>query len=319
MQDVVTSSTSSRSRSSSVSRRTISRAWPSSHRDDGRTRAHGCRCWPASGSRHRCAGTASRSPGPTSSGQELVLDDDVAGLAVLADDTGRARPAPPTGATRACRRSRRRTARAGCCRSCRRRRRRRPTRAGVERDRLDRADLVQGERRRARRSLGQARSRAAGRRCRARGTRASTIDAHLVGQRRRVGRVVLRRVGDAETAAEVELAQRESRRRDPRRTVRSTRRAATSKPDVSKICDPMCECRPTSSSDACGADRLHRRERLALGDREPELLVLVRGRDVLVRVRLDSRRDPEQHRVGERREPCAIVGQPVDLDGRSRR
>ena len=47
-----------------------------------------------------------------------------------------------------------------------------PARSGVQRHRLDRSDLVEGERRRARRSRGPARSTGAGRRCRAPGTRA---------------------------------------------------------------------------------------------------------------------------------------------------
>ena len=76
------------SRSSSVSRRTITRGRAVAHRDHRRARARGCSCWPWSGSRRRWPGTASRSPGATSAGQARVLDHDVAALAVLADHAG---------------------------------------------------------------------------------------------------------------------------------------------------------------------------------------------------------------------------------------
>ena len=44
-----------------------------------------------------------------------------------------------------------------------------------------------------------------------------------------------------------------------------------------------------------GEHASHRRHRRAAGQRQPELLVLVRGRDELMGVRLDTDRDPHQH------------------------
>ena len=49
-------------------------------------------------------------------------------------------------------------------------------------------------------------------------------------------------------------ARRRARRR-PAACSASTRRAATSKPAVSKICEPMCECRPSSSSPGAACTR----------------------------------------------------------------
>ena len=82
--------------------------------------------------------------------------------------------------------------------------------------------------------------------------------------------VVLGRVGDAEAAAEVELGAAST----PcvvarcRRAAPSTRWAATSKPTVSKICEPMWECRPSSSQLGLGQRRgrigLARRRRSAM-------------------------------------------------------
>ena len=92
----------------------------------------------------------------------------------------------------------------------------------------------------------------------------------------------------------------------------STRRAATSKPPVSKICDPMCECSPANSSTG---QRQHPPDRLVGGagrEREAELLVVVGGGHELVGVRLDPGRDPDQDArpgAGDVR----VVGQPGDL------
>ena len=47
-----------------------------------------------------------------------------------------------------------------------------------------------------------------------------------------------------------------------------------------------------------GLDPAYRLERVAGGDREPELLVLVGGGDVLVRVRLDAGGHPDHHPAG---------------------
>ncbi len=86
----------------------------------------------------------------------------------------------------------------------------------------------------------------------------------------------------------------------------TARCAETSKPEVSKICEPMCECTPTSSSDGVVEDPAARLERVPAGQREAELLVLVRGGDELVGVRLHPHGGPDEHRLP----PTALLGQP---------
>ena len=86
--------------------------------------------------------------------------------------------------------------------------------------------------------------------------------------------------------------------------------AATSNPDVSKICEPMCECSPSSSQLGRFVDPGNGFEGRAGGDREAELLVLVRGRDVLVGVRLDAGGDPDHHRCDH-----AALGGQLDQPG----
>ena len=164
------------------------------------------------------AGHREQVAGTHVAGQELVLDDDVAGLAVLADDAGQRRPGRRRPGRPASRSSRRRRARCGCCRSSRRRPRRRsgtapPSSATV----LDGADLVDGAQSTGRRSPGRARSTGAAPRARARAHSCSTISEHARGERLGVRRVVLRGVGDAEAAAEVQLGQLDAELgRDPR-------------------------------------------------------------------------------------------------------
>ena len=68
-----------------------------------------------------------------------------------------------------------------------------------------------------------------------------------------------------------------------------------------------------------GEDPPHRRHRRAAGDGQPELLVLVRGRDELVGVRLDSHRQAHQHvldnaRVGRDRVQALDLGHRVHND-----
>ena len=96
----------------------------------------------------------------------------------------------------------------------------------------------------------------------------------------------------------------------------TTRCAAASNPAVSKICEPMWLCRPVSCS-AGSPDHPHGRgQRVAGGQREAELLVLVGGRDELVGVRLDAdgRPDEHRHRRAARRHPRGGQrGQPLDL------
>ena len=70
----------------------------------------------------------------------------------------------------------------------------------------------------------------------------------------------------------------------------------------------MCECRPISRSPGLRDHPAHRLRRVAAGQREAELLVLVRGRDELVGVRLDADRHPDHHRDRVRRR--AMFGQP---------
>ncbi len=57
----------------------------------------------------------------------------------------------------------------------------------------------------------------------------------------------------------------------------------------------MCECRPRSSRTSSARIRVDRLGRRPAGQREAELLVLVRGGDVLVGVRLDADGDPDHH------------------------
>ena len=78
----------------------------------------------------------------------------------------------------------------------------------------------------------------------------------------------------------------------------TTRCAATSKPDVLKICEPMCEWMPDQAQLGARADRQNRLARGTGGQGQPELLVLVGGRDELVGVRLDAGGDPDEH-VGD--------------------
>jgi hypothetical protein len=64
--------------------------------------------------------------------------------------------------------------------------------------------------------------------------------------------------------------------------------AASLKPCTSKMCEPMWQCRPTSSSDGQPQDAPDASAAAPAGQREAELLVLLAGLDVLVRVRLDA-------------------------------
>ena len=96
----------------------------------------------------------------------------------------------------------------------------------------------------------------------------------------------------------------------------TTRCAAASKPAVSKICEPMWLCSPVSSQVRLADDPDGRGQRVAGGQREAELLVLVRGRDELVGVRLDAdgRADEHRHRRAAGLDPGGGQRhQPVDL------
>ena len=94
------------------------------HRDDRRPRHVVVRCSPCSGSRRPCPGRRAGRRRPTSPGRNSSLHDDVAALAVLADDAGEHGRRVGRARRPACTSSRRRRGPCGCCRSCRRRRRR---------------------------------------------------------------------------------------------------------------------------------------------------------------------------------------------------
>ena len=79
--------TSSASRSSSVSRRTSTARRPVAHRDDGRARHAGCSSRPSSARTRRWPARRAGRRRRTSPGRCDVVHDDVAALAVLADDT----------------------------------------------------------------------------------------------------------------------------------------------------------------------------------------------------------------------------------------
>ena len=127
-----------------------------------------------------------------------------------------------------------------------------------------------------------------------------------------LGRVVLRGVRDAEAAAEVELAQA-----DPGSEPAGVQaqHALGGDLEARRVEDLRADVgvQPDQVERRLGGDRPHRPRGLALGDREAELLVLVRGGDVLVRVRLDAGGHPQQHRLHD----AAARGdrsQPLDLD-----
>ncbi len=101
----------------------------------------------------------------------------------------------------------------------------------------------------------------------------------------------------------------------------STRRAATSKPDESKIWLPMWECSPRSSRPGTSRTRRTASQASPLVMEKPELLVLVRGGDVFVGVRLHTGGHPHHHRLRPGERACrdqlgGDLGEPLDLDER---
>ena len=74
----------------------------------------------------------------------------------------------------------------------------------------------------------------------------------------------------------------------------------------------MWECRPSSRRPGAVVHAAYGLERVAAGDREAELLVLVGGGDVLVRVGLDAGGDPHHH-AHRPAELGGDVGEPPDL------
>ena len=75
----------------------------------------------------------------------------------------------------------------------------------------------------------------------------------------------------------------------------TTRRAATSNPDMSKICEPMCEWMPMSSRPSSWSTRRTASAACPPASANAELLVLVGGGDELVGVRLDADGDADLH------------------------
>ena len=249
-----------RSRSSSVSRRSERPAAPVRTTADHRRARHVVVVSrPSTGSRRRSPATASRSPGARSAGQPGVLDHDVAALAVLADDArqhrlgaSRARETSAHGVLGVVERGADVVAHPAVDGDVGPRRRRRRAR------RLDGADLVERQRAAARRWRGPARPTARGTASR---RRALAVDDRRAAARRSRRRGAGRRRWCTRCRGRRRGRARRSSTPCSSRIAASsptTRWAATSKPDVSKICEPMCECRPTSSSDGELEDPAHR-------------------------------------------------------------
>ena len=136
-----------------------------------------------------------------------------------------------------------------------------------------------------------------------------------VGQRRGRQRVVLAGVGDAEAAAEVELGQHHAVLADHLRV--QAEQPARGDLEAAGVEDLRADVRVQAAQLKLGPGQRapHRLGRRARGQRDAELLVLVRGRDVLVGVRLDPDRHPEQHRRPDAQPPGGL-GDPVDLGQR---
>ena len=135
---------------------------------------------------------------------------------------------------------------------------------------------------------------------------------HPLRERLGLRRVVLGRVGDAEAAAEVHLGHHDVELgRDPR--VQGEHPAgrdleAGGVEDLAADVGVQAE-QPQARR---GQHAAYGLERVAAGDREAELLVLVGGGDVLVGVRLDAGGDAHEHARG----PPELGGhrrQPLDL------
>ena len=169
-------------------------------------------------------------------------------------------------------------------------------------DRLDRSHLVEGEACSARRSARPGLDReprdgdAVGAALR------STILAMPAARSPGRLRVVLRRVGDAEAAAQVQLGQLDTELGADLASCRPRmRRADTSKPACRRSAS-----RCGGAARAAGGSRGGRGSGARPRGRAPrrgtaELLVLVGGRDELVGVRLDPDRDADQHRGDDTR------------------
>ena len=281
--------------------------------------AAGCGCtgWTGTGSRRPCPARRAGRPARRQPGRNSSLTT-MSPLSQCLPTTRASTGVGAGGAARpGCTSSWRRRGRCARCRSCRRRPRRRRATAPPSRSTgLTVPDLV--EREGARPGDGPAGlDRDAGHGDAVGAALALDDLGHAGGEALRRQRVVLGRVGDAEAAAEVELGR--ARPRAPWRSAcagRAPRRADTSKPAVSKICEPMWLCSPSSRSVSGRAEDAARRlegvRRPA--EREAELLVLVGRRDELVGVRLDADGDAD-HAPARRPE----LGAPRPPPARSRR
>ena len=170
---------------------------------------------------------------------------------------------------------------------------------------LDRAHLVQGD-------SGGAADRPAGldrepRHGQSRGPALPLHDRpHGRGQRRHVRRVVPVHVGDAEAAAEIQV-----RRLDAelvRHPDQQARRAVRGHLEAGRVEDLRADVRVHADQvqRAVAEHPAYRLERVPGRQRETELLVLVRGRDELVGVRLHADGRPDQHRLPH----AALLRQP---------
>ena len=118
---------------------------------------------------------------------------------------------------------------------------------------------------------------------------------HLGGELRGVARVVLGRVRDAEAAAEVHLGERDAELLADAGLEREHPSGRDLEAGAVEDLAPDVGVETEEVESVGGLDHLHGLPRVAVGDREPELLVLVRGRDVLVGVRLDAGSHADHH------------------------
>ena len=297
------------SRSSMVSPRTITRARSVAHGDDRRARHVVVVARQREAVRAR-RGHREQVAGRDVAGQVLGVDDDVAGLAVLADHAhergrgGAAARGDAGGELRAVQGGAGVVAHAAVdahIQALRAARRVRPAWSF----RLRRAS-----RRPGRRSPGRVRTRGSASGCRAPRTRARRRPRSrrrdprwASGRRPRCRRCRNRRRGSG----------RGSSPPSSRAACSSTSRAADSrKPAVPKICEPMWQCSPTNCSPASLADA--RDERRGFVEGEAELLVLVRRREEVVGLGVHAAVDAHEHGLGRRRARSTIGGEPLDLD-----
>ena len=129
-----------------------------------------------------------------------------------------------------------------------------------------------------------------------------------------VHRVVLSGVRDPEPPTQVQLGKFHAAHVANLGLHPSSRRAETSKPMTSKICEPISdETRATPARPQPGSST-RRPFGGAAGQRKPELLILVGGRDELVGMRLDPDRDPEHHPGRTPRSRARAVSRSISVN-----